>query len=48
MELTPEQRQVFSQLGKKRFEGKTDEERSKMMSDVRRKGIERKKQLASK
>lgn len=33
----------MSDLGKKRFEGKTPAEISKMMSEVRRKGIEKKR-----
>lgn len=34
----------LSRIGKKRFIGKTPEEISKMMKEVRRKGLEKKKQ----
>ena len=44
MEFTAEEKKVFSRMGKARFIGKTPEEISKMMSEVRRKGIENKKQ----
>lgn len=50
MEFTEQEKKVFSKMGKKRFEGKTNEEKSKMMSEVRRKGIVRKQnnpQIAS-
>ena len=39
MELTPEEKKVFSKMGKIRFIGMTDEQKSKYMSEVRRKGI---------
>jgi hypothetical protein len=42
MDFTPEQKQVFSKMGKARFKGKTKEEISKMMSIVRRKGLSNK------
>ena len=41
MNFTAEEKKVFSRMGKARFIGKTPEEISKMMSEVRRKGIER-------
>ena len=43
MEFSEVEKQVFSKMGKGRFIGKTKAEVSKMMSEVRRKGIERKK-----
>ena len=42
MDFTQQERQVFSKMGKARFIGKTPEEISKMMSIVRRKGLEKK------
>lgn len=39
-----EVKKYMSVIGKKRFEGKTKEEVSAMMSEVRRKGLEKKKQ----
>lgn len=40
--MNDEVKKYMSELGKKRFKGKTSEEISKMMSDVRKKGLKNK------